>query len=45
MPELSDAPSIIDVPGGRVSVGPQGAEYVAICTPACAPETVHREDA
>ena len=29
----------------RYSVGPNGAEYVAICAPAFDPETVNREDA
>ncbi len=28
----------------RYSVGPEGAEYVAICTPAFGPGSVHRED-
>ena len=28
----------------RYSTGPEGAEYVAVCTPAFAPDTVHRED-
>lgn len=28
----------------RYSTGDDGAEYVAICTPAFAPDTVHRED-
>lgn len=28
----------------RYSTGNEGAEYVAICTPAFAPETVHREE-
>ena len=28
----------------RYATGAEGAEYVAICTPAFAPETVHRED-
>ncbi len=28
----------------RYSVGPDGAEYVAICLPAFAPELAHRED-
>jgi mannose-6-phosphate isomerase-like protein (cupin superfamily) len=26
------------------SPGPEGAEYIAVCLPAFAPETVHRED-
>ena len=38
--------SIVTRAGERVrySTGDAGAEYVAICTPAFAPETVHRED-
>lgn len=28
----------------RYSVGMDGAQYVAVCVPAFAPETVHRED-
>lgn len=28
----------------RYSSGPQGAEYVAVCLPAFAPDTVNRED-
>ena len=37
--------SIVTRAGERVrySTGPDGAEYVAICTPAFAPDTVHRE--
>jgi mannose-6-phosphate isomerase-like protein (cupin superfamily) len=26
------------------SPGPEGAEYVAVCTPAFSPDTVHRDD-
>lgn len=39
--------SIITRAGERVrySTGPEGAEYVAVCTPAFAPATVHREEA
>lgn len=38
--------SIVTRAGERVrySTGADGAEYVAICTPAFAPDTVHRED-
>lgn len=38
--------SIVTRAGERVrySTGVDGAEYVAICTPAFAPDTVHRED-
>ena len=28
----------------RYSTGPDGAEYLAVCVPAFAPDTVHRED-
>ena len=28
----------------RYSVGPEGAEYVAVCLPAFAPDLAHRED-
>jgi uncharacterized cupin superfamily protein len=28
----------------RYSVGPGGAEYVAVCVPAFSPQTVHRDD-
>jgi ethanolamine utilization protein EutQ (cupin superfamily) len=28
----------------RYSVGPQGADYVAVCLPAFAPDAAHRED-
>lgn len=44
--EVSAGQSIITRAGERVrySTGPDGAEYVAICTPAFAPDTVHRED-
>ena len=38
--------SIVTSKGERVrySVGPEGAEYVAICTPAFSPELVNREE-
>lgn len=38
--------SIVTRAGERVrySTGPDGAEYVAVCTPAFAPDTVHREE-
>ena len=29
----------------RYTVGPEGAEYVAVCLPAFSPDTAHREDA
>jgi ethanolamine utilization protein EutQ (cupin superfamily) len=28
----------------RYSVGPEGAQYVAVCLPAFGPDTVHREE-
>jgi mannose-6-phosphate isomerase-like protein (cupin superfamily) len=28
----------------QYATGPEGAEYVAVCTPAFSPETVHRQD-
>ncbi|KRE37624.1 cupin [Janibacter sp. Soil728] len=44
--EVTAGQSIVTRAGERVrySTGPEGAEYVAICTPAFAPDTVHRED-
>ena len=44
--EVHAGQSIVTRAGERVrySTGDAGAEYVAICTPAFAPETVHRED-
>jgi ethanolamine utilization protein EutQ (cupin superfamily) len=38
--------SILTSAGERVrySTGPEGAEYVAVCLPAFAPDTVNRED-
>ncbi|MHB0927341.1 MAG: cupin domain-containing protein [Candidatus Nanopelagicales bacterium] len=38
--------AIVTQPGERIryGVGPQGAEYFAICLPAFAPDLVHRED-
>ena len=38
---------IVTEPGERIryGVGPEGAEYYAICLPAFAPDTVHREEA
>jgi hypothetical protein len=46
---------VLEVPAGqavitrtgervRYSVGDEGAEYVAVCLPAFAPELAHRED-
>ena len=44
--EVAAGQSIVTEAGERVrySCGPQGAEYVAVCLPAFAPETVHREE-
>ena len=44
--EVGPGQSIVTRAGERVrySVGPEGAEYLAVCTPAFAPETVHREE-
>lgn len=44
--EVLAGQSVITAAGERVrySCGPQGAEYVAVCVPAFAPETVNREE-
>ena len=44
--EAKAGQSIVTKAGERVqySAGPLGAEYVAVCLPACTPETAHRED-
>lgn len=44
--EASAGQAVVTEPGERIrySVGPEGAEYVAVCLPAFSPETVHRED-
>lgn len=44
--EVHAGQSIVTRAGERVrySTGAAGAEYIAICTPAFAPDTVHRED-
>ncbi len=44
--EVRAGQSVITSAGERVrySVGPQGAEYVAVCLPAFAPDLAHRED-
>ena len=38
--------TLVTEPGERIryGVGPDGAEYLAICLPAFTPESVHRED-
>ncbi len=43
--EVAAGESIVTRAGERVrySTGDAGAEYVAVCTPAFAPETVHRD--
>lgn len=43
---VASGQSIVTRAGERVrySTGAEGAEYVAVCTPAFAPDTVHRED-
>jgi mannose-6-phosphate isomerase-like protein (cupin superfamily) len=45
MIEVRAGESVVTRAGERVrySVGGDGAEYVAICTPAFSPESVHRE--
>ena len=45
--EVRAGQAIVTRPGEWVrysSPGPEGAEYVAICLPAFAPETVHRDE-
>lgn len=44
--EVNAGQSIVTRAGERVrySTGPDGAEYVAICTPAFSPEAVHRQE-
>ena len=44
--EVAAGQSIVTEAGERVrySCGPEGAEYVAVCLPAFAPETVNREE-
>ena len=45
--EVVAGQSVVTSAGERVrySCGPEGAEYVAVCVPAFAPETVNREEA
>ncbi|MEY3012292.1 MAG: hypothetical protein RIT45_1027 [Pseudomonadota bacterium] len=41
---VSAGQAVITEPGEWIRYGtPEGAEYIAICTPAFAPETVHRD--
>ena len=43
--EVGAGQAVLTRAGERVRyTTPQGAEYVAVCLPAFAPETVHRED-
>ena len=44
--EVSAGQAVLTRAGERVrySVGPDGAEYVAVCLPAFGPDLVHRED-
>ena len=44
--EVGAGQAVVTEPGERIrySVGPDGAEYVAVCLPAFSPETAHRED-
>ena len=44
--EVGKGQAVVTGPGERVrySVGPDGAEYVAVCLPAFTPEAAHRDD-
>lgn len=44
--EASAGQAVVSEPGERIrySVGPEGAEYVAVCLPAFSPDTAHRDD-
>ena len=44
--ECTAGQTLVTLPGERIryGVGPEGAEYIAICLPAFSPDTVHRED-
>lgn len=44
---VSAGQSIVTRAGERIryTVGPEGAEYIAVCLPAFTPEAVHREEA
>ena len=44
--EVGSGQAVLTAAGERVRylVGPEGAEYVAVCRPAFAPDLVHRED-
>ncbi|MEO3873589.1 cupin domain-containing protein [Nonomuraea sp. B12E4] len=43
--EVAAGQSVVTSPGEKVrySVGPEGAEYIAVCLPAFSPETAGRE--
>ncbi len=44
--EVGAGQAVVTHPGGWVRYStPEGAEYVAVCTPAFSPQTVHRDDA
>ncbi|NHN56539.1 cupin [Calidifontibacter sp. DB0510] len=44
--EVNAGQSVKTVAGQRIryTVGPEGAEYVAVCLPAFSPDTVHRDE-
>jgi len=44
--DVAAGQAVVTAAGERVrySVGPEGAEYVAVCLPAFAPDLAHRED-
>ena len=44
--ECHSGETLVTEPGERIryGVGPEGAEYLAICLPAFTPESVYRED-
>ena len=44
--EVEAGQTLVTLPGERIrySVGPEGAEYVAVCMPAFTPDSVHREE-
>jgi quercetin dioxygenase-like cupin family protein len=43
--EVTAGQAFVSEPGEKIrySAGPEGAEYVAVCLPAFAPDTAHRE--
>ncbi|GIH74349.1 cupin domain-containing protein [Planobispora longispora] len=44
--EVGAGQAFVSAPGEKIrySCGPEGAEYVAVCTPAFSPESVNREE-